>query len=174
VEALEVISGGGSGRVVGPQHSLTGGQGALQEVPGGGQLALRLEQAGQVVEAVGGVGWSGPSTRSRMARVRSKVSLVAPYGASEVIHHLISGHTCSDDFFDAFRRRLDLMPALFAEDRLARHATAITPAQIATDRQINANSATFCTTPRLTITYDRWARLQSPDQVARESIRDHS
>jgi hypothetical protein len=31
-------------------------QGALEEGPGGGQLALGLEQAGQVFEAIGGVG----------------------------------------------------------------------------------------------------------------------
>lgn len=67
-------------------------------------------------------------------------------------HHLISGHTGSDGLFDTFRRRLGLLAALLPEDMLARHETATTPAQIATDRQINANSATTCTTSRPTIT----------------------
>jgi hypothetical protein len=45
--------------VVRAEDALVDFQRALQEGPGGGQLALILEQEGEVVEAVGGVGVVG-------------------------------------------------------------------------------------------------------------------
>jgi hypothetical protein len=54
--SAQVVEAGGGVGVVGSQHPLPDVQGALVEGPGGGQLALGLEQMGQVVEAGGGGG----------------------------------------------------------------------------------------------------------------------
>lgn len=71
-----------AGSIVRAQHPFVAGQGALVYGPGGGQLALVLEQAFQVVEAGGGVAvvWSQRppvcGQRSPVARcIRVRISL---------------------------------------------------------------------------------------------------
>jgi hypothetical protein len=45
--------------MAGTQAGLADGQGALEKVAGGGQVALVGQDVGEVVEAVGGVGMLG-------------------------------------------------------------------------------------------------------------------
>jgi hypothetical protein len=68
----QIVEAPGGVGVVGAERPLPDVKGALEVVAGTDEIAFAKQQPAQVFQTPGGVGMVGASTRSRMARARTK------------------------------------------------------------------------------------------------------